>query len=119
MIADSAPAADNNVGFPPPVRNAGWVPVKSRRRSTTGSGRYRCRAARSATVVPAQSQSKTKIVNLDALKQAKYADKIEKQKASIKHRNKLITFALISAGIIAAAITTATTIYILKHKKSS
>lgn len=67
----------------------------------------------------AQSQSKTKIVNLDALKQAKYADKIEKQKASIKHRNKLITFALISAGIIAAAITTATTIYILKHKKSS
>lgn len=67
----------------------------------------------------AQSQSKTKIVNLDALKQARYADKIEKQKASIKHKHKIITIALISAGVAVAAIITATTIYILKHKKSS
>lgn len=68
-------------------------------------------------VKTAQSESKTKIVNLEALKQAQYADKVNKQKATAKRNHKIATISLIAAVVSIIAILIATSIYFIKHKK--
>ena len=69
-------------------------------------------------VKTAQSQSKSKIVNLDALKLAKKADKVEKQKQAASNHAKLVKNIIIGGIIIAvAAVIGGITYFIKKHNQ--